>query len=151
MVLLRGFLMFLLLVPLLFLSSFLWRPNSFKKVFELYDKDILLVIFSRGFRYKFMTWWFHLLHIPLRFLLIFSFWFLRLVSLLFLSLWSVVSCLSGFPFLDYLAPSCVHFPNYFKEGEETFCSLNVYFSWVMLGWGELLQGGGRGNLEILGE
>ncbi len=40
----------------------------FKKVYELYDKDILLVIFPRGFLYKFMTWWFHLLHIPLRFL-----------------------------------------------------------------------------------
>ena len=49
-------------------------------------------------------------------------------SLLFLSLWSVVLCLSGFSFLDYLTPSCVHFPNYFKEGEETFCSLNVFFS-----------------------
>ena len=47
---------------------------------------------------------------------------------MFLSLWSVVLCLSGFPFLDYLTPSCVHFPNYFKEGEETFCSLNVFFS-----------------------
>ena len=46
----------------------------------------------------------------------------------FLSLWSVVLCLSGFPFLDYLTSSCVHFPNYFKEGEETFCSLNVFFS-----------------------
>ena len=44
---------------------------------------------------------------------------------------SMVRCfcvLSGFSFLDYLTPSCVHFPNYFKEGEETFCSLNVFFS-----------------------
>ncbi len=43
-------------------------------------------------------------------------------------LWSNVLCLSGFPFLGHLTPSHVHFPNYFKEGEETFCSLNVYFS-----------------------
>jgi hypothetical protein len=72
---------------------------------------------------------------------------LRLVSLLFLSLWSVVSCLSGFPFLDYLAPSCVHFPNYFKEGEETFCSLNVYFSWGMLGGADCYRGRGGGILK----
>ena len=146
MVLLRGSLMFFLLVLLLFLPSFFWRSDSFKKVYELYDKDILLVIFSRGFLYKFMTWRFHLLHFPLKFLLIFSFWFLRLSSLLFLSLWSIILGLSRSPFLGYLTPSCVHFLNYFKEGEEflnyfkegeeTFCSLNVVFSWGMLGWGK---------------
>ncbi len=79
------------------------------------------------------------------FLLIFSFWFLRLSSLLFLSLWFIILGLSCSPFLGYLTPSCVHFlnyvregeefPSYFKEGEETFCSLNVVFSWGMLGWG----------------
>ena len=53
-----------LFVLLLLLSSFLWRSNSCKKVFVLYDKDILLVIFSRGFLYKFMTWRFYLLHFP---------------------------------------------------------------------------------------
>ncbi len=106
------------------------------KLYELYGKDILLVIFSRGFLYKFMTWRFHLLHFPLKFLLIFSFWFLRLFSLLFLSLWSIILGLSRFPFLGYLTPSCVHFLNYFKEGEETFCNLNVFFSWGMLGWGK---------------
>jgi hypothetical protein len=78
-----------------------------------------------------------LLHYPLKFLLIFSFWFLRLSSLLFLSLWSIILGLSCSPFLGYLTPSCVRFLNYFeegeeflsyfKEGEETFCSLNVAF------------------------
>ena len=127
-----------LLALLLFLSCIFRRSNSFKKVYELYDKDILLVIFSRGFLYKFMTWRFHLLHFLLKFLLIFSFWFLGLSSLLFHSLWFIILCLSCFPFLGYLTPSCVHFlnyfregeefPSYFKEGEETFCSLNVVFS-----------------------
>ena len=56
---------------LLFLSSFSWRSNSCKKVYVLYDKDILLVIFSREFLYKFMTCRFHLLHFLLKFLLIF--------------------------------------------------------------------------------
>jgi hypothetical protein len=75
---------------LLFLSSFSWRSNSCKKVYVLYDKDILLVIFSREFLYKFMTWRFHLLHFPLRFLVIFTFWFSRLSSLLFRSLWFII-------------------------------------------------------------
>ena len=79
-----------LFVLLLLLSPFLWRSNSCKKVFVLYDKDILFVIFSREFLYKFMTWRFHLLHFLLKFLLIFSFWFLRLSSLLLLSLWFIV-------------------------------------------------------------
>ena len=34
---------------------------------------------------------------------------------------------SYFLFLGCWTPSCVHFLNYLKEGEETFCSLNVYF------------------------
>ena len=131
---------------LLFSSSFSWRFNSCKKVYVLYDKDILLVIFSREILYKFMTWRFHLLHFPLKFLLIFSFWFLRLFSLLFPSLWFIILGLFCSPFLGYLTPSCVRFLNYFeegeeflsyfKEGEETFCSLNVVFSWGMLGWGK---------------
>ena len=75
---------------LLLLSPFLWRSDSCKKVYVLYDKDMLLVIFSREFLYKFMTWRFHLLHFLLKFLLIFSFWFLRLSSLLLLSLWFIV-------------------------------------------------------------
>ena len=33
-----------------------------------------------------------------------------------------------FLLLGCLTPSCMRFLNYFKEGEETFCSLNVYFS-----------------------
>ena len=144
------FFSFFLLALLLFLSSFLWRSNSFKKVYELYDKDILLVIFSREFLYKFMTWRFHLLHFPLRFLLIFSFWFLRSSSLLLLSLWSIILGLSCFPFLGYLTPSCVHFLNYFKEGEETFCSLNVFFSWGMPGGANSYRGV-VGNLGILGK
>ena len=111
---------------------------------------MLLVMFSREFLYKFMTWRFHLLHFPLRFLLIFSFWFLRLSSLLLLSLWSIILGLSCFPFLGYLTPSCVRFLNYFeegeeflsyfKEGEETFCSLNVAFPEAC--WGGASRSGG---------
>jgi hypothetical protein len=95
-----------------------------------------------------------LLHFPLKFLLIFSFWFLRLYSLLFLSLWSIILGLSCVPFLGYLTPSCVRFLNYseereeflsyFKEGEETFCSLNVAFPEAC--WGGACRSGG-GILE----
>ena len=51
--------------------------------------------------------------------------------------------LSRFPFLGYLTPSCVHFLNYFKEGEETFCSLNVAFPEAC--WG----GANRSGVGIL--
>ena len=57
---------------------------------------------------------------PMWFLLIFLFWFLRLSSLLLLSLWSIILGLFCFLFLGYLTPSRVCFLNYFKEGEETF-------------------------------
>jgi len=74
-----------------------------------------------------MTWRLHLLHFPLRFLVIFTCFrgcFLYCFVLYGLLSW----VLSYFLFLGYLTPSCVHFLNYLKEGEETFCSLNVFFS-----------------------
>jgi len=60
------------------------------KLYELYDKDILLVILFREFLYKFMTWRLHLLYFSLRFLVIFTFCFSRLSSLLFRSLWFII-------------------------------------------------------------
>jgi hypothetical protein len=63
---------------------------------------------------------------------------------LFLSLWSIILGLSRFPFLGYLIPSCVHFLNYFKEGEETFCSLNVSFSEACWGGANRYRGGDFG-------
>ena len=52
-----GFLcyIFSLFVLLLLLSPFLWRSNSCKKVFVLYDKDILLMLFS--LRFSFINVW----------------------------------------------------------------------------------------------
>ena len=44
-----------LFVLLLLLSPFLWRSNSCKKVFVLYDKDILLMLFS--LRFFFINVW----------------------------------------------------------------------------------------------
>ena len=49
-------------------------------------------------------------------------------SIVSFSMDNYLEFLSYFLFLGCLTPSCVHFLNYFKEGEETFCSLNVYFS-----------------------
>ena len=93
----------------------------------------------------------------LRFLSIFSFWFLRLSSLLLRSLWFIILGLSCSPFLGYLTPSCVRFLNYFeegeeflsyfKEGEETFCSLNVAFPEACWG-GASRSGGGSWNLLL---
>ena len=52
-----GFLcyIFSLFVLLLLLSPFIWRSNSCKKVFVLYDKDILLMLFS--LRFSFINVW----------------------------------------------------------------------------------------------
>ena len=77
-----------------------------------------------------------------KFLLIFLFQFWWLSSLSFISLGLIILSLSHLPFLDYLTPSCVRFLNYFREGEETFCSLNVFFSWGVPEWGWIEAGVG---------
>jgi hypothetical protein len=91
-----------------------------------------------------MTWQLCLLRFPLRFLVIFTFWFSQLFSLLFRSLWIIIL---SFVILSvswlFVTPSCVHFLNYFKEGEETFCSLNVYFPEACWGGADCCRGEGE--------
>ncbi len=98
-----------------------------------------------------MIWQLYLLHFPLRFLVFFN--VLVFAVVFFIISFSMVYCLGFiviFLLLGCLTPSCVHSLNYFKEGEETFCSLNVYFPEACWG-GAVCCRGERGNLEILGE
>ena len=88
-----GFLcyIFSLFVLLLLLSPFLWRSNSCKKVFVLYDKDILLMLFSL----RFPLWMYDLAVSFAAFSYVFSVTFLALVL-------AVVFFIASFSMVYYL-------------------------------------------------
>ena len=94
---------------LLFLSSFSWRSNSCKKVYVLYDKDILLVILSREFLYKFMTWRLHSLY-----------FFFKVLGNIYVLVFAVV--------FSFVSCSMVHYLEFFR----IFCFLVVWLHLVCI-------------------